>query len=41
VIGLDFLSFILLDYGDYRGGEAGPGTLDTRKLWVTLAYTYQ
>jgi hypothetical protein len=30
-----------VDYGDYRGGEAGTGTVDTRKLWVTLSYTYQ
>jgi hypothetical protein len=30
-----------VDYGDYRGGEAGTGTVDTRKLWVTLSYSYQ
>jgi len=31
------LSFSL-DYGDYRAGEPGTGTQDTRKVWATLAY---
>jgi hypothetical protein len=30
-----------VDYGDYRAGEAGTATADTRKLWVTLSYVYQ
>jgi hypothetical protein len=30
-----------VDYGDYRAGQPGTGTFDTRKLWVTLSYTYQ
>jgi hypothetical protein len=27
-----------LDYGDYRAGDPGTGTLDTRKVWATLSY---
>jgi hypothetical protein len=34
------LSFSV-DYGDYRAGEPGTGTLDTRKVWATLSYALQ
>jgi hypothetical protein len=30
-----------VDYGDYHAGQPNTGTLDTRKLWVTLSYTYR
>ena len=29
-----------IEYAEYHAGDVSPGKVDTRKIWLTLIYSY-